>query len=279
MTRLISVRRGLAALAVTPVLLTGLVACGGGDDGGSAATDPVASSGSSESSAPADGGLEAGDSVEPADFADRMAEGFASMTTAHATMSGDLGSQMHGEGDVDYGGDSPSSAMTVSGMMGAGDTDVRLIDGVMYMNLGQLSKGKFWKIDLNDPNSPFGSLGSQLDVKSSVELLEKGMTSVEYVGAEDGLDHFTATVDPSVLLEAMGPEASSGASTLPKSLDYDIWLDEDNRVNKLSFTLGKLGTLEMTLSDFGKDVTIEAPPADQVTDMPDMFSSPGDPAA
>jgi hypothetical protein len=279
MTRLISVRRSLAALAVTPVLLTGLVACGGDDDGGSSATDPAASSGSSDSPAPSDGGLEAGDSVEPADFADRMAEGFASITTAHATMSGDFGSQMHGEGDVDYGGDSPSSAMTVSGMMGAGDTDVRLIDGVMYMNLGQLSKGKFWKIDLNDPNSPFGSLGSQLDVKSSVELLEKGMTSVEYVGAEDGLDHFTATVDPSVLLEAMGPEASSEASTLPKSLDYDIWLDEDNRVNKLSFTLGKLGTLEMTLSDFGKDVTIEAPPADQVTDMPDMFSSPGDPAA
>jgi hypothetical protein len=258
--------------------MTGLVACGGDDDGGSTATDPVASSGSSESSAPADGGLEAGDSVEPADFADRMAEGFASMTTAHATMSGDFGSQMHGEGDVDYGGDSPSSAMTVSGMMGAGDTDVRLVDGVMYLNLGQLSKDKFWKIDLNDPDSPFGSLGAQLDVKSSVELLEKGMTSVEYVGPEDGLDHFTATVDPEVLLEAMGPQASAGASALPKSLDYDIWLDEDNRVNQLSFTLGKLGTLEMTLSDFGKDVTIEAPPADQVTDMPDMFSSPGDPA-
>jgi hypothetical protein len=195
------------------------------------------------------------------------------MTTAHATMSGDMGSQISGEGDVDYGGDTPSSAMTVSGMAGSDDAEVRLVDGVMYMNLGELSKGKFWKLDLSDPNSPFGALGSQLDVKSSVALLEKGMTSVEYVGAEDGLDHYTATVDTQVLLGAMGPEASAGTSGLPKSLDYDIWLDDDNRVNKLSFTMGKLGSMEMELSDFGKDVTIEAPPADQVTKMPDMFSS------
>ena len=29
-------------------------------------------------------------------------------------------------------------------------------------------------------------------------------------------------------------------------------------------------SMEMSLDDWGKDVTIEAPPADEVTDMPDM---------
>ena len=36
--------------------------------------------------------------------------------------------------------------------------------------------------------------------------------------------------------------------------------------------LGKTGTMEMTLSDFGQDVSVEAPPAGQVTEMPGMGS-------
>ena len=270
MTRLIPVRRTLVTLALTPVLLTGLVACGGGDSG-STATDPAGSA------APAASGLEPGASVEPADFSDRLADGFASIDTAHATMTGDFGpSSITGEGDVDYGGDSPAAAMTMSGAtFGSSDAELRLVDGAMYLNIGQLSQDKFWKIDLDDPNSPFGALGSQLDPMSAVKLLEKGLTSVTYVGSEDSLDHYQATVDPQSFLDAMGPMASAGGSSMPKSLDYDIWLDGDNRLTKLTSTMGDLGSLEMTLSDFGKDLTIEAPPADQVTEMPGMFFSAG----
>ena len=31
--------------------------------------------------------------------------------------------------------------------------------------------------------------------------------------------------------------------------------------------MGSMGTTEMTLSDFGADVSIEAPPADQITEQ------------
>jgi hypothetical protein len=263
-TRLITVRRTLAAAAVTPVLLTGLVACGS-DSGG---TDAVAGTDTSQSASGSgvQSAFKPGDSVEP------------NITTAHATLKGDVGTgTLSGKGDIDYSGDSPATAMTItSGLFGSDGAEVRLVDGVMYVNIGQLSGDKFWKIDLDDPDSPFGTLGSQIDPKSSVELLEKGLTSVEYVGEEDSLDHYRASVDPQALVKDLGgPMASRGASALPDSIDYDVWLDGDNRLNKLTFAMGDAATLEMTLSDFGADVTIEAPPADAVAEMPDVFGNAG----
>jgi len=275
-TRLITVRRTLAAAAVTPVLLTGLVACGsdsGGTDAGAGTDTSQSASGSGVQS-----DFKPGDSVEPADFSGLLADGFANITTAHATLKGDVGTgTLAGKGDIDYSGDSPATAMTItSGLFGSDGAEVRLVDGVMYVNIGQLSGDKFWKIDLDDPDSPFGSLGSQIDPKSSVELLEKGLTSVEYVGEEDSLDHYRASVDPQALVKDLGgPMASRGASALPDSIDYDVWLDDDNRLNKLTFAMGDAATLEMALSDFGADVTIEAPPADAVAEMPDVFGNAG----
>jgi hypothetical protein len=274
MTRLISVRRTLASLALAPVLMAGLVACGGDDDSGPSATDPAGSAGSAT---PAASGLEPGDSVEPADFADQLAAGFDNITTAHATMKSTMaGGDMTGEGDLDYTGDSPAAAMTMSAaLFGSEDVEARLVDGALYMNLGKISQDKFWKIDLDDPDSPFGALGSQIDPKSSVELLEKGMTSVTYVGEEDSLDHYRASVDPKALLEGLGGPASSGSSALPKSADYDIWLDDQSRLTKLTFAMGDVSSIEMTLSDWGKDVSIEAPSDDDVTQMPDVFAGAG----
>lgn len=274
MTRLITLRRTLAAAAVTPVLLTCLVACGSDSGSDETGSDTSQSAPEPESQA---GDLQAGDSVDPADFSDLLADGFANITTAHATLDGDTGAgSLTGEGDVDYSGDSPATAMTIdSELFGADGAEVRVVDGVVYLNLGTLSRDKFWKLDLDDPDSPFGALGSQIDPKSAVDLLEKGLTSVEYVGAEDSTDHYRASVDPKAIVKELGPLGSAATSALPDSIDYDIWLDDENRVTKLTFAMGDSATLEMTLSDFGADVSIEAPPADEVAEMPDVFSSPG----
>lgn len=269
MTRSIAARRTLAALAATPLLLAGLTACGDNDQ--TTATDPA---GTSAQGAPA-ADLEAGDDVDPGEFTDRLAAGFENMTTAHVTMTADLGTagSTTGEGDADYSADRPAVAMTMSSdMLPGGDgMDVRLVDGVLYLDLGALSKDKFWKLDLDDPDSPFGAMGAQLDPRSSIGLLEKGLESVTYVGDEDGLAHYEASVEPEALLDAMGPTGAAGGADLPNSFDYDIWLDDQDRVTRLTSTMGDLGSVEMTMSDFGSDVSIEAPPADQVTEMPDLF--------
>ena len=276
MTSLIPVRRPLAGLAAVPLLLTGLTACG--DDPDSTAADPA---GTSAQGAPA-ADLAPGADVDAADFADLLAAGAARMTTAHLTMRSELGAagSMTGEGDADYRGDRPVAVMTMTSDF-SGDLEVRLVDGALYVNLGDLSHDTFWKLDLDDPDNPFGALFSRLDPRSAVDLLEQGLESVTYVGSDGGLDHYRATVDPRPVLDAlggtgpMGKPGRAGAPAVPKSLDYDLWLDDEGRVTRLTSTMGGLGSVELTMSDFGADVSVEAPPADQVTEMPPMFGSPG----
>ena len=273
MSRPVTVRRALAAAAL-PLALTSLSACGSNDD--AKAQDPSSGSSSSSSSSSADT-PSAGDTVAPADFVDRFESGFTKTTTAHETLKMSMGTTgtLTGEGDVDYSSDSPAMQMTMkTDMTGAsGSIEMRLVDGVMYMTIPGMAGGKFVKFDLNDPSSPFGSLATQLDPQEAFKSFEAGIKSVTYVGAEDGLDHYQVTVDTKKMLAKMGQTGSAAsAAGMPATLTYDAWLDSEDRVNKMEIDLGKTGTMDMTLSDFGQDVSVEAPPSSQVTQMPGMGS-------
>ena len=50
-------------------------------------------------------------------------------------------------------------------------------------------------------------------------------------------------------------------------MTQDWWFDDDGMIRQFSSDFGGTSTT-MTLSDWGADVTIEAPPSDQVTTMP-----------
>ena len=157
--------------------------------------------------------------------------------------------------------------------------EIRYVDGVFYMSMGQLTSGKFWKLDPADPASPLGDLGSmldQMDPTAMMKKLEPAIDEVTYEGAEDvdgrSLDHYELTVDGAELGKATEvPPAAMGQ--LPDSITYDLWLDEEHRMAQATMELpvqGMTTNLDMTVEDWDKDVSIEAPPADQVTDMPDM---------
>lgn len=283
MTRLITLRRTLAATAVAPLLATGLVACG--DDPGTSASGQTGQVALSSD-------LSEGDTVDPAEFVKTVEDGITSSTTAHMTMDITAGSagKVTAEGDVDYTSTPPSMAMTMAlpamaGGDSAGAMDIRMVDGVMYLSMGQLTQDKFWKIDPSDPNGPLASMGmdkmmDQLDPAKALEQMQDGISKVTYVGAEDGLDHYELTIDMKKMMESMGgslpPEVQS---QLPDSVTYDLWLDDQNRFTKMRMDDLPMGgtdaSMEMNVSDWGKDVTIEAPPADQVTDMPDLGSMMG----
>lgn len=283
MTRLITVRRTLAAAAIAPLLATGLVACGDDDSGASA-------SGSGQVALSSD--LSEGDQVEPAEFVKTVTDGVEASTTAHMTMDISAGStgSVTAEGDVDYTTKPPSMAMkmTLPGAAGGqsmGDMDIRMVDGTIYMSMGQLTQDKFWKIDPSDPKGPLASMGmdkmmDQMDPAKALETMQDGISKVTYVGEEGGLDHYELTVDMKKMMASMGGNLPEGAQAqLPDSVTYDLWLDDQNRFTKMSMDDlpmgGTSGSMEMTVSDWGKDVDIEAPPADQVTDMPDFGSMMG----
>ena len=160
---------------------------------------------------------------------------------------------------------------------GAQAMELILLGKAMYMKSAQFGTGDKWfKIDLSDPDSLFGMIGKVTDP----EVMFKAMESpkkLELVGSEDvdGVEtnHYRITMDPTQYLKAMNFPAAM-ADMLPKELVTEMWVDADNLPRKFAQTIevpgasgaGTSSTTEGTYTDYGTDVEIEAPPADQVTE-------------
>jgi len=276
--RLSRLRPSLAAAATSAMLLGGLAACG--SDSGTATDEPEVSSQEQGSEVDAADLPDEGETVDNGEFVDWMMSGLDRSTTAHMTMSMDYGGgAMEAEGQVDYTTTPVSMAMTLGGeAMGVDELDMRLVDGVMYMNMGQISNDKFFKFDLNDPESlPPGmeDLGDQMDPLAAFKDFEPALEQVVYVGSEvvdgDDLDHFTITMDTAKIPSLAEMPASAG---LPDTVDYDMWFDEDFRVRQMNMAMdmgaqaAMTANVEAKLFDWDEPVEIVAPDPDQVSDAP-----------
>jgi hypothetical protein len=264
----VSLRRALAAAAATAAILA-LAGCS--DDSGSEKASDEPGTTASATSAAGDGEApEEGQELTGPEFADLLGAAIDQATTAHVTMDlgGGLGS---GEGDADYTKTPPDLAMKLAIDALGGDIEVRLVDGTMYVK-SPTSGDKWISTSLDDRSSPLGALGDSLDVKKQFELFRDAVTSATYNGAEDvdgeSLDHYTATVDTEKMLQGL-PSAAAGQVDLPASMTHDWWFDDDGLIRKFSSEFGGAATV-MTLSDWGGDVDIEAPPSDEITTAPGM---------
>jgi hypothetical protein len=258
------VRRSLVA-AVVPLALSSLAACGGDDSSSAKSSGSSASPTSTAPAAPATGATESA-----SDFVDRYRAAFDAITTAHATMTMEImGGKMTGAGDLDYSHDHPAASMTMNGgLLGSGNMEIRLVDDVMYMNLGSMTGGKFARLPLDDPNNPLGgTFADALDPSRAMDSMQSALQQVTYVGHDSAGDHYRATVDTAKMLANMGQKVPADAG-LPKTMTYETWFDDQGRFTKMVIDMGSLGTTTMQLSDFGKDVSIEAPPTSEVTDGP-----------
>jgi len=278
--RLLPARR-LAAAAVLPLALTTLVACGG-DDAESTASDTAGSETSETPAAEEDESeaepvdAAAGDEIEPAEFMDVFESAFEDATTVHMTMDMKTAAgDMTGEGDADYSATPADMTLTMSGGMMPGEIVTTMVGGVMYMQIpGMSADGQYFKIDLNDPNNPLGSgLTSQLDPKAMFEQFEDSLTSVTYDGEQDvdgdTADAYSVTVDANAVLEGQGQTMPPGVD-MPDDFTYTVYFADD-KFRRMEIAMGEsLGEVTMDFTDWGKDVSIEAPPADQVTDFPDL---------
>ena len=270
--------RRLVAAAATSVLLVGLTGCGGDD------TTAVSDDATTESS-PSEPTETESESEEPSEEPEEQSGGYdakellAAMKaaveeneTSHLVMEmGGNGQSMTAEGDVSYAGDSTSMQLTMqSPEMGPGVIEMRMVDGVMYMSMPPMTpEGKFLKLDLNDPNSPLGSLGgvTQGDPLETFKAFDKGLRDVEYLGPEevDGeeMDHYVLTVDGKAAAEAQGAPAGS----VPDELTYDLWLDDQDLMRRVQYTMAG-GGVTISMSDWGEPVTVKAPAKADIMEMP-----------
>jgi hypothetical protein len=276
-------RTRLAALALTlPLGLAALTAC---EDDASTAGDASTSTGSTSGSDADGSDVEApevseGEELSAEEFGALMVAAFEKATTADLVMSMTAGGQdIEVTGQADYSSDPVSMRMEMSGMGGTGDMEIIVVDNAMYMKLAAMSD-MFLKLDLDDPDNPVGgSFTGQLDPRAQAEVIEEGLQTATYVGQEevDGetLDHYTAVVDSQAMLEQL-EGAADMAGQMPETVTYELWLTEDGLYRQMEIDMGAVaGEMLMRFEDWGTDVDIEAPPADQVTDMGDMAGMMG----
>jgi hypothetical protein len=124
----------------------------------------------------------------------------------------------------------------------------------------------------------------QTDPSQGLDFL-RGASGVQAVGNEDvhgvPTTHYTGVVD----LRSLGTEhpemkpsidqltEQSGISRVP----IEVWIDDDGLVRRIKQTLGGNGsglqmnmTMTTDLSDFGTEVNVEEPPADEVVDFSEL---------
>lgn len=260
------VRWGLAGALVALVLVA--AGCG---SGGSLALDPVASA--------ADRTLDKGTGRFD------LQTTFTLPLLGRATVSG--------EGSFDNAKQAMDVTMHLDGD-GAGlpsSVEVRLLSPVMYVRLPNEKREKSWvKIELQHALKNLGLALPNLGVgQSPAEALAqlRGSTNTEKVGTEtiDGVrtTHYRGTVD---VQDALGRATAKERKALQRLLDeakahgvdaasttHDVWVGDDGLVRRLTEQVGSVGHVTMTFSDYGAPVQIEAPPADETTDLSDLSPS------
>ncbi len=149
---------------------------------------------------------------------------------------------------------------------------MRVVDQVLYVSGGPLTgaQGKKWmKIDLSDPTNPLGQIFQAANPGNFAAYLE-GATRFADKGQEtiDGVrsTHYTVTVDTRAMLKSNPVFKGQDATTLglPDTLTSEVYVDSANRPVEIKVDLASVGAFEAHFSDYGKAVSIVAPPKSQV---------------
>lgn len=239
------------ALALAAAL--GLSACG--DAGTDAGSKTSSSSSSSSSSAAA--GLKAGQTVDGAELATTMTD--AMVKAGSGTIAMDLGTEGKATGAFAIKGTAMEQQMT---MPIQGQTmEIVSTGGIIYMKGLPGSKKPWVKIDpkADDPISQMfaGMTGDMGDPRQLAKALE-GTKATVVSSTADGTT-YDVTIDPKTLLG--GAAASAAPSAKPVKARYTL----DAKDLPTSMVVEVEGQkITISFGDWGKPVSITAPPADQV---------------
>ncbi|WP_245996348.1 hypothetical protein [Streptomyces armeniacus] len=275
------------------VLMAGLTACGSddGDGGGGGKKDKRSSEKSSTGFSPLAALKKASDSTE------RQKSAHVEGNTSQGSPQGTMTTAMEGEMDWSEGGTTGNLTVTQSGGAVANSpiankpTPARYTADAMYVNVGDefastAGNGAHWIAydydKLAERAGPSGAfIKDQMQNNNpsrSVELL-LATGKVRKVGTETvkGTEttHYSGTVDVSELTRMQSKELSqTELQQLQRQLQtagletekIDLWIDGDDLLVKKSETAENTkgqGDYESVVyySDYGTDVTIEAPPA------------------
>ena len=262
-----------AAIAALLIALVG--ACSGGED---AAARPAAVTNAAEKT---------------------LAAGTARVVASVRTSGQPLSIEMDGVYDFerkrgDFSFDIDAAAMS-------GQTDGIADGATLYLDVGEEAiPGKRW-VRVNAAETTPAGVGSvaaptlQASPTTSLRYLD-GAESVEKVGTEIvrqiRTTHYRMRIDVKRAAEANEDDVGDALDQIGDlELDAEAWIDDQGRLRRFEFTIpvgelpgatdaarGRL-TITQDLFEFGADVDVELPPADQIAELSDLPPPPGPPPA
>lgn len=213
--------------------------------------------------------------------------GSSAAKSARMSFSGSDGTdKLSGEGAFDFAGESTAMAMTMT-TPADGTMEMRLVDQVAYIKGGEeLEPGKPWlKLDLAGDNPMAEALGGvleqleQTDPRRSLrDIISIGELTGSGPDVIDGapVTRYEIAVDVAKFAEQRGasPDEIAEIAKLPtKTITYTAFLDADDLPRRLVIEMPRPGSATMSITvdytDWGKPVTVEAPPAAEVAELPE----------
>jgi hypothetical protein len=195
-----------------------------------------------------------------------------------ATM--DAGGQhvtMTGQGA--FGGDASKMAMQLGTAVGS--VEMRLVDKAIYVKppasaQGHLGTDKPW-IKLGGSNDGLSQLidggldqlANQNDPSTFLNEISQGgkVTRTEKTTLDgQSVTHYTIAVDTAKAKADLPPQLAGAVSPMT----VDLWLNGQNLPLQVTAAAGDTYSAKIHYTDWGGQVDVQAPPADQVADLADL---------
>jgi hypothetical protein len=291
--------RRFVAVSLAALLVLVLAACGGGGGGLKVqATADFLASAAQRTTDRQTGRMELTMSMTVAGRdVTFMADGAYDTVAQRMQMNLDMASLL-----AQLGGSSSDAGMLRSIV---GDSiEMRFVEDVMYLKipfLSQISGGNHteWvslRMDSAGSN-PFGPVGGA-DPAAFLDYLRGAGAEVNEIGHEEvrGVDttHLSTTItlrkavdsapeaERARIEEAVAKLGASADELLDTPIPVDVFIDGDGLVRRLHLVISMPvgaqpldGDIQMDFFDFGTAVSVDAPPADQVTDISSQLSKLG----
>ena len=238
-----------------------------------------------------------GAGMAPADFVVSSTQNTLAQRTADVVISGSVSVAGHeipltGTGQADFTTNGFSATVSENAANTSVDERELVVGGNLYMgmtidghNMSKFTNGASW-ISIPTPGQASSSPGfGSVDPLSQIKLLEQKGATVVPLGTSvidgDTVSGYSVTFSPSQLQQSLQQELASGQFTPAEqqqilnatkalgSLSMDVWFDGSGilrreTANLAGGTSGATGRVDITFSNFGTPVSIEAPAAGDV---------------
>jgi hypothetical protein len=288
--------------ALVLVATLGLAACGGGAE---EAVDADRDATETPDAPESDVGVVIRDRLVNAASASVDAGSARMSMTMSMSMPGDGDVEFTAEGVTDFGSGNAQITMDMGAMLDAfGGTpedfapldddmtmEMRMVDGVMYMRYPAalamlMGGGAGWirfdpeafsgELGLEDQFGQYEQAGPSQYLEYLAGIAEEGIEELGRAAVRDvETTHYRASIDLG-LLDAVDGLDELGLEAIP----VEVWIDDGGLLRRLrmdmSTAIGGSVVVDMEMYDYGVEVDVIAPPAEDVTDFTDFLGETGD---